>query len=195
MDVRGFAHLLGIGAAAVLLAACGESQPPLGAPAALPQGRAIPPEGARTPHAGAASSYRLLHSFGAGDDGRYPEAGLIDASGALYGTTYYGGTQGDGAVFRVTTAGTEKVLHSFGSSSDGANPEAGLTDVSGTLYGTTYYGGAHGDGTVFRITTAGTEKVLHSFGSSSDGARPRGGFDRRERHALRHYPLRRRHGR
>jgi uncharacterized repeat protein (TIGR03803 family) len=120
---------------------------------------------------------KVLHSFGASsDDGRYPEAGLIDVKGTLYGTTYYGGTQGDGTAFSITTAGTEKVSHSFGSGADGANPEAGLIDVKDMLYGTTYKGGAHGHGTVFSVKTTGTEKVLHSFGSGSDGANPEAGL-------------------
>jgi uncharacterized repeat protein (TIGR03803 family) len=119
---------------------------------------------------------KVLHSFGtSSDDGRYPQAGLLDVKGTLYGTTYYGGTQGAGTVFSITAAGTEKVLHSFGSGSDGTNPQAGLIDVNGTLYGTTYKGGTHGPGTVFSIKTTGTEKVLHSF-SGSDGANPEAGL-------------------
>ena len=116
---------------------------------------------------------KVLHSFGRGSDGWFPEAGLINVNGTLYGTTYYGGAHGGlGTVFSVTRTGTEKALYSFGGGSDGTNPVASLINVNGTLYGTTYSGGANGYGTVFSVTTTGTEKVLYSFGGGSDGANP-----------------------
>jgi uncharacterized repeat protein (TIGR03803 family) len=43
----------------------------------------------------------VLHSFGSGTDGEYPEASLIDVKGALYGTTEEGGTYGSGTVFAL----------------------------------------------------------------------------------------------
>src|SRR5271157_3461030 len=58
----------------------------------------------------------VLYSFagtGAGD-GQNPEAGLVlDAQGNLYGTTYFGGANAGGTVFKVDTTGKETVLHSF----------------------------------------------------------------------------------
>ena len=96
----------------------------------------------------------MLHSFGKGTDGRYPDAGLIDVSGTLYGTTEEGGAYGDGTAFSITTGGTEKLLHDFGKRTDGSRPNAGLIYVkgTGTLYGTTEAGGANDDGTVFALT-------------------------------------------
>jgi uncharacterized repeat protein (TIGR03803 family) len=44
---------------------------------------------------------RLLYSFGHGSDGQHPEASLIDVNGTLYGTTFKGGTHGDGTVFTL----------------------------------------------------------------------------------------------
>ncbi len=45
---------------------------------------------------------KVLHSFGDGKDGAYPNAGLImDAAGNLYGTTYDGGTHNNGTVFAI----------------------------------------------------------------------------------------------
>ncbi|MGA8876241.1 MAG: choice-of-anchor tandem repeat GloVer-containing protein [Candidatus Korobacteraceae bacterium] len=45
----------------------------------------------------------VLHNFGAGDDGAFPQAGVIlDGAGNLYGTTGAGGIQSDGTVFEVT---------------------------------------------------------------------------------------------
>jgi uncharacterized repeat protein (TIGR03803 family) len=100
----------------------------------------------------------VLHSFcvRAGcPDGSHPRADLVmDTAGNLYGTTYYGGTNSVGAVFKLSPNGTETVLHSFAANgSDGTHPYAGLVmDTVGNLYGTTYSGGANGYGTVFKVT-------------------------------------------
>jgi uncharacterized repeat protein (TIGR03803 family) len=48
------------------------------------------------------SRITTLYSFTCGDDGSYPDAGLLmDSSGNLYGTTRSGGKSGDGTVFEV----------------------------------------------------------------------------------------------
>ena len=122
--------------------------------------------------------YKVLYSFGASADAANPYAGLINAKGILYGTTAYGGANGDGTVFSITPSGTETVLYSFkGGPGDGEYPFANLINVKGMLYGTTSQGGAYcsstgGCGTVFSITPSGTETVLHSFGGSGDGNGP-----------------------
>lgn len=125
------------------------------------------------------SGYAILYNFGAfGGDGQAPYAGLIQATnGALYGTTYYGGTNDDGAIFRIGTNGAGyAVLHNFtGAVSDGATPYARLIQgADGALYGTTTSGGSNFDGTVFRISASGASyTVLHSFmGAPNDGAEP-----------------------
>ncbi|HTT82771.1 MAG TPA: choice-of-anchor tandem repeat GloVer-containing protein [Rhizomicrobium sp.] len=120
----------------------------------------------------------VLHPFAGGSsDGALPVASLIiDGAGNLYGTTYIGGTDDMGTVFKVTPSGTESILHSF-SGGDGAYPAASLVmDSTGTLYGTTYEGGtstncAGGCGTIFKLPTGGAESVIHSF-SGGDGALP-----------------------
>ncbi|HTZ70450.1 MAG TPA: choice-of-anchor tandem repeat GloVer-containing protein [Acetobacteraceae bacterium] len=116
----------------------------------------------------------VLHSFGLGNDGQRPEAGLLDVNGTLYGTTFYGGDYPNGGtlfLFDLKT-GTESVLHSFGSGTDGAGPKAAVIDVNGTLYGTTWQGGTDNDGTVFSIDpSTGAETVLHSF-NNTDGQWP-----------------------
>jgi uncharacterized repeat protein (TIGR03803 family) len=124
----------------------------------------------------------VLHSFAGGADGATPDGGVImNASGALFGTTTAGGASGSGTVFRVE--GTkETVLYSFAGGTDGANPQAGLTmDAAGNLYGTTSQGGPAGNGTVFELVAPKkkngqwTETVLYSFGTGTDGATPIGG--------------------
>lgn len=45
---------------------------------------------------------RVLHSFGAGNDGKFPQAALLNVNGTLYGTTESGGTTNSGTVFALT---------------------------------------------------------------------------------------------
>jgi uncharacterized repeat protein (TIGR03803 family) len=115
----------------------------------------------------------VLYSFTGGDDGGTPFAGLIvDRADNLYGTTYEGGTYGQGTVFEISASGAESVLHAFTGGSDGGRPGAAVTaDRDGNLYGTTLLGGADDSGTVFKLAPDGTETVLHSF-TGSDGANP-----------------------
>lgn len=126
----------------------------------------------------------LLYEFHGPDigpaDGSTPYGGVIaDGSGNLYGTTFAGGTDLGGIVFKIAPDGTETVLHSFDSEGDGLRPYAGLVaDTSGHVYGTTTVGGAkHDFGTVFMLAADGTETVLYSFlGGKTDGAYPYGGL-------------------
>ena len=94
----------------------------------------------------------VIHAFNL-RDGETPLSGVIgDASGALYGTTAFGGA-GYGVVFRLTRNGAtwhETVLHEF-HRVDGLIPNGLLEDGNGTLYGTTQDGTHHGAGTAFAI--------------------------------------------
>jgi uncharacterized repeat protein (TIGR03803 family) len=121
----------------------------------------------------------VLYSFKGGTDGDKPQAGLIeDASGNLYGTTYFGGPSCNcGTVFRLAPNGTETVLYAFRDGNDGENPQAGLiADGAGNLYGTATGGGTSGNGTVFKLAPNGTFTVLHSFTGGSDGDYPQAGL-------------------
>jgi uncharacterized repeat protein (TIGR03803 family) len=99
----------------------------------------------------------VLHSFGAGSDGKNPEGGLMALDGELYGTTLHGGdgecSDGCGTVFAINPAsGAEKVLYSFPEApGDKVWPNAALLALNGRLYGTTVYGGDSGAGTVFSL--------------------------------------------
>jgi uncharacterized repeat protein (TIGR03803 family) len=115
-------------------------------------------------------------------DGAFPPAGVImDASGALYGTTNAGGTSGNGVVFKLV--GTkETVLHSFTGGKDGGYLTSGLLlDAKGNLYGTDAFGGdincdyPGGCGVVFKLTGKQL-RVLHSFKGPPDGAEPFAGL-------------------
>src|ERR1022692_4206270 len=100
-------------------------------------------------------------------DGANPWAGLVQATnGGLYGTTYYGGTNSAGTIFKITPGGTLTTLYSFcpqTNCTDGFGPQAGLVQAAnGDLYGTNG-GGANSSGAVFKITPSGTLTTLYSF--------------------------------
>jgi uncharacterized repeat protein (TIGR03803 family) len=126
-------------------------------------------------------AFNWSYSFTGGVDGANPQAGLVQAgNGGFYGTTLGGGTNGDGAIFEISSTGTLFPIYSFtrevgGANLDGANPYAALTLAGdGSFYGTTYEGGINGQGTVFHLSSTGTLTPLHSFASASDGANPAG---------------------
>lgn len=105
----------------------------------------------------------VLYAFKGGTDGEDPEAGLVmDKSGNLYGTTYFGGSTGCkktggigcGTVFKVAPDGTGTVLYAFRNLHGGAHglyPAANLLLKGHNLYGTTTAGGANKDGVVFSL--------------------------------------------
>ena len=138
--------------------------------------------GLAAPPSAQAQTFTVLYSFAGSPDGASPQAGLVrGAAGNLYSTTAYGGSSGEGTVFKVDASGTESVLYSFTGGADGGQPFAGLVwGKAGTLYGNAYYGGdfncdPYGCGTVFKVDTSGTEKVLHTFkGGTMDGCFPGG---------------------
>ena len=65
----------------------------------------------------AAGTYTLLYSFSYANgvyDAFHPVAGLaLGTDGNFYGVAESGGTDNAGAIFKVTTSGTETVLYSF----------------------------------------------------------------------------------
>jgi len=127
----------------------------------------------------AGDNFRVLHSFGSGEDGSKPHGEMIVDNGVLYGTTDLGGTGGAGTVFALTPAGVESVLYNFKSVPDGAEPLAALTAFDGALFGTTADGGgtcngSAGSGTVFELSAAGAENVVAPFGCTAGGLNPRG---------------------
>jgi uncharacterized repeat protein (TIGR03803 family) len=138
-------------------------------------------------------------------DGADPVAGLaVDATGNVFGTTYFGGQNNQGVVFELSgTVGKPAmsdwpvtVLHSFCTSancSDGAFPASDLLiDGAGNLFGTTFGGGMKGRhcqdigvggcGTAYKLVPNGTqsqETVLHDFCAAkncSDGGYPLAGL-------------------
>jgi uncharacterized repeat protein (TIGR03803 family) len=129
-------------------------------------------------------SYSLLYTFCSAancSDGSGSYAGLAeDAGGDFYGTTYFGGAQGDGVAFELAKGGQYSVLHDFcseGGCGDGAQPAAAVTlDAAGNLYGTTGRGGNGNYGVLFEIA-GGKYKRVYSFCAANgcgDGGYPYG---------------------
>jgi uncharacterized repeat protein (TIGR03803 family) len=131
------------------------------------------------------SQYAVLHAFGVNtNDGATPQAGLVQGrDGMLYGTTFLGGTNGTGIVFKLATDGSAYTnLHTCGSrySDAGAWPTALIQGADGALYGVAQQGGTNYAGVVFRLGTDGSAyEVLHNFGAEGppdwlpdDGASP-----------------------
>ena len=155
----GFArHALTSCAAVAMLAGCGGSQPPIGAAGEMGQ-------------SSVSSGYTSLHSFGQGLDGQEPKAGLIGASGTLYGTTYGGGTYNLGPSSALARLAEREFCTAFKEPpcEDGANPSASLIERNGRslwdhrVWRSISSGHQCNAGTVFRINTAGSEKVLYRF--------------------------------
>jgi len=72
-----------------------------------------------------AQTLTVLYNFTGSPDGDSPYGGLVrDGSGNLYGTTYWGGVSGIGAVFKLDKTGNESVLHSFSGAPDADLPSS-----------------------------------------------------------------------
>jgi uncharacterized repeat protein (TIGR03803 family) len=110
----------------------------------------------------------VLHSFGGNsNDGINPVNGLImDSTGHLYGTTYGGGSAGNGTVFQMTPSGgswTETVIYQMSSNYAGL-----VMDGSGNIFGTNFK-------SAFKLSPNGKggwkPAVIYTFGA---GANPNG---------------------
>lgn len=133
---------------------------------------------------------KILYRFRGGDDGAFPQAGVIfSSSGKLYGTTVSGGGRDQvGTVFELRPDSgdrwAEKIIYIFSFYGDpGNSPQADLVfDAYGNLYGTTRKGGrgdcVEGDGCggVFELSPQGngswTVTTLHTFDDPPDGGNP-----------------------
>ena len=121
-------------------------------------------------------SERLVYRFKSLLDGSNPQDGdglIVDAAGALYGTTENGAGGYDtcglgcGAIFKLTPDGNgyrERILHAF-LPGGGIFPAASLVvDRTGTLYGTTIAGGETqlGQwGVVYKLGPSGAYSVIY----------------------------------
>jgi|SRR5579859_4290705 len=127
-----------------------------------------------------ASTVTTAYQFD-GATGMAPRNGnLLFSGGAIFGSTYGGGANDQGAIITVplTADGTGTLVYSF-TGTQGAHPNGSLVaDAGGNLYGTTQGGGAANVGTIFKLirpAAAGGAwgfSLLHEFAGSPDGAMP-----------------------
>jgi uncharacterized repeat protein (TIGR03803 family) len=125
-----------------------------------------------------------IYTFTQGS-GSNPNSIMQATDGNLYGTTYAGGANNCGTLFKLTTLGSLAFTYSFPCfpAVGGMNPTGPLLEASdGNLYGITVNGGSGGVGlgAVLRLTKAGTVSILYGFkgftGGQSDGENPYGGL-------------------
>jgi uncharacterized repeat protein (TIGR03803 family) len=109
------------------------------------------------------ANFSSTDTHGVNANGANPKAGLILSGITLYGTTYSGGSSGNGIIFSLTPGYTglaalmnfPATVPSFdGTNTDGTVPTASLILSGGTFYGTASLGGTATDGTVFALTPA-----------------------------------------
>jgi uncharacterized repeat protein (TIGR03803 family) len=112
-------------------------------------------------------------------DGYAPNALVQATDGSFYGTTLFGGANGQnqndaGVVFKITPAGTETTLYNFCSppnDTDGCGPNALIQAADGDLYGTTQVEGPNGySGTVFKITLSGNLTTFNTVPPGPEAA-------------------------
>jgi uncharacterized repeat protein (TIGR03803 family) len=116
----------------------------------------------------------VLSSFAGGSEGSDLKGGVIQGTdGNFYGTSYDGGANNLGTIFKVTPTWVVTTLWSFGGGTGGELTQSGLLQgKDGNFYGVTTSGGSTGYGTVFKVTPTGVETVLWNFGTGMDGFFP-----------------------
>lgn len=128
------------------------------------------------------ADYAVLHSFDRIRDGAEPTGGIIESrEGVLYGTTFRGGTDDAGTIFRIGKDGSGfRVLHHFAASNDCRFPQSELLEgKDGRLYGTATGGGGRRLGGIFRINKDGSEYAITTDfyrGQPDDPRTPTGGL-------------------
>jgi uncharacterized repeat protein (TIGR03803 family) len=87
--------------------------------------------------------------------------------GQLYGTTSAGGTDAEGAVFKISTLGAAHAIYSF-DLTPGSAPIGGLSLANdGLFYGSALYGYSGTQGVIFSVSPSGSEQVLANLGDST----------------------------
>ncbi|HWA32091.1 MAG TPA: choice-of-anchor tandem repeat GloVer-containing protein, partial [Candidatus Paceibacterota bacterium] len=121
------------------------------------------------------NTYTDLYDFTDDSSGQGPYAGLVlGPDGKYYGTTSYGGGNGDGVIYSINPADSYAYADQFDFTvASGYSPSSTL--ILGTddkLYGVTSDGGAHYGGTIFSFDpSSGIYSRLYSFDSPS-GSNP-----------------------
>lgn len=122
------------------------------------------------------TGYVKLLDFAGTTNGGNPWGSLITDGTFLYGTTFVGGSNAMGTVFKIKLDGTGYAkLLDFAGLTNGRNPRGDLFFDGTYLYGMTSVGGSDNFGTLFKILPSGTGYVkLLNFDSITNGRNPMG---------------------
>lgn len=184
-------YALGICIIAAILAGCGGSQSPIGAPGATP--KATPVRVLAAPPPPARNAFLVIHKFTGSPDGAEPQTGIVfnrdnpNVPSDLGVTAMGGDSNNDGTLYGLTKgkggSWTESVLYSFkgGSNGDGSEP-TGLVLIAHTATDSTLVstaaGGTSNNGAAIALTPTSSgvwkETFVYSFGGTPDGANPSG---------------------
>jgi len=121
-------------------------------------------------------TYHTIVNFN-GADGAQGNSVTQGFDGSLYGTTFDGGTNNVGTVYKIASDGQLSSLYSFCNASTctaGFGTSPLVQGEDGDFYGTNYEGGFLW-GAIYTITPSGTVTTLHDF-VSTDGAAPNRGM-------------------
>lgn len=154
-----------------------------------------------SPATGGGWTYTVIHEFNDNvttDGYESYSTPIFDSAGNLYGTTLFGGANGDGTVFELQPGSSgkwkETLLYSFNGTTGVFANTSLIFDAAGNLYGATGWGGStfasgaceltsslKGCGTVFQLKRNAQgvwqETVLHNFHwHTSDGYEPNSGL-------------------
>lgn len=127
-------------------------------------------------------AFTSLYSMTQENLGSNPAGGLaLGTDGNFYGTVRYGGTNGFGSLFQVTTSGGFSPLYNFTGNDDGGNPVTALARGDNyNFFGTSSLGGTGGGGTFYELTLLHFDLIRRLADGQMDlqgaGGTPRGTY-------------------
>ena len=113
-----------------------------------------------------AGVFTVLYTFTGGADGSLPNSLVQGKDGNFYGSTFCGPESppnlfnGNGTVFKLTSAGALTTLYSFTGGNDGANPANVVEGADGNLYGIATAGSMR---SVFKLTPSGQRSTVYDL--------------------------------
>ncbi|MGZ3903311.1 MAG: choice-of-anchor tandem repeat GloVer-containing protein [Bacteroidia bacterium] len=124
------------------------------------------------------TSFSKMYDFTNGNDGANPCGSFILNNNYLYATTFNGGINNNGTIFRIKTDGTNYLkLLDFKDTIHGNNPNGFLTCDGNYLYGMASNGGVNNFGTIYKLKTDGTGFIkLLNLSDTANGSYPYGGL-------------------